>query len=317
MWSASTVSIDESSLPDLSLGWRRRHRHLVVRLAIPGDRGDPRRARSDRRRRCRHRRWREWSPRRGSPPTTRCGPRIDRWIAFTKEVEGTVRSLAIIRTDGSGMRTVSGDLTHVGGPDTWSPDGKWIYFDDTGRVYRANVADGFTQRLTEYALAAYAPASSPDGTLIAFIVDQIPSVLGPVRRQQRRDGCPSIARPRRERRLVGGRSLHPRAMEPDRPTRRTGRRQAGWKRVSGGLPVRRPVSTTARRSPHVHRRGRLGPGSTITAGPPGSAITPDGSVSPGPPAVRDSRCEDEDVGATAFERVGHAPRRSGSRRCGC
>ena len=94
-----------------------------------------------------------------------------RWIAFTKEV-GTVRSIAIIRTDGSSMRTVSGDLTHVGGPDTWSPDGKWIYLDDTGRVYRANVAGGFTQRLTEYALAAYAPASSPDGTLIAFMVDK-------------------------------------------------------------------------------------------------------------------------------------------------
>ena len=94
-----------------------------------------------------------------------------RWIAFTKEV-GSVRSIAIIRTDGSGMRTVSGDLTHVGGPDTWSPDGKWIYLDDSGRVYRANVADGSTQRLTEYALAAYAPASSPDGTLISFMVDK-------------------------------------------------------------------------------------------------------------------------------------------------
>jgi len=94
-----------------------------------------------------------------------------RWIAFTKEV-GTVRSIAIIRTDGSGMRTVSGDLTHVGGPDTWSPDGKWIYLDDSGRVYRANVADGSTQRLTEYALAAYAPASSPDGTFISFMVDK-------------------------------------------------------------------------------------------------------------------------------------------------
>ena len=94
-----------------------------------------------------------------------------RWIAFTKEV-GTVRSIAIIRTNGSGMRTVSGDLTHVGGPDTWSPDGKWIYFDDSGRVYRADVADGSTQRLTEYVLEAYAPASSPDGSLIAFIVNK-------------------------------------------------------------------------------------------------------------------------------------------------
>ena len=95
----------------------------------------------------------------------------DRWIAFTEE-SGTARSIAIIRTDGSGMRTVSGDLGNIGGPDTWSPDGVWIYFDDSGRIYRANVAGGFTQRLTGDDLGAYAPASSPDGTLIAFIVDR-------------------------------------------------------------------------------------------------------------------------------------------------
>lgn len=106
------------------------------------------------------------------------------WIAFAKEAD-SVRSLAIIRTDGSGMRTVSGYLVNVGGPDTWSPDGKWIYFGvDSGRVYRANVAGGFTERLTGDNLGAYAPASSPDGTLIAFIVDQrtvkypLPGVFG-------------------------------------------------------------------------------------------------------------------------------------------
>ena len=93
-------------------------------------------------------------------------------IAFTKEADGG-QSLAVIRTDGSDMRTLSGDLAsvNVGGPDTWSPDGTWIYFGDPGRVYRANVAGGFTQRLTGDDLGAYAPASSPDGTLIAFIVD--------------------------------------------------------------------------------------------------------------------------------------------------
>ena len=93
----------------------------------------------------------------------------DRQLAFTKEVDG-VRSLAVIGTDGSGMRTVSGDLANVSGPDTWSPDGTWIYLDDSGGIYRANVAGGFTQRLTGDDLVAYAPASSPDGTLIAFIV---------------------------------------------------------------------------------------------------------------------------------------------------
>jgi hypothetical protein len=104
----------------------------------------------------------------------------DRWIAFTEEAGG-MRSLAVIRTDGSGKRTISGDLVGVAGPDTWSPDGTWIYFDanptlgnrrDNG-VYRANVAGGFSQLLIGNGLgldAAFAPASSPDGTLIVFIV---------------------------------------------------------------------------------------------------------------------------------------------------
>ena len=104
----------------------------------------------------------------------------DHWIAFTEEAGGT-RSLAVIRTDGSGKRTISGDIVGVAGPDTWSPDGTWIYFDanptlgnrrDNG-VYRANVAGGFSQLLIGNGLgldAAFAPASSPDGTLIVFIV---------------------------------------------------------------------------------------------------------------------------------------------------
>jgi len=96
----------------------------------------------------------------------------DRWIAFTEEAEG-MRSLAVIRTDGSGKRTISGDLVGVAGPDTWSPDGTWIYFGSDSGVYRANVAGGFSQLLIGNGTglaAAYAPASSPDGKLIVFIV---------------------------------------------------------------------------------------------------------------------------------------------------
>jgi Tol biopolymer transport system component len=96
-----------------------------------------------------------------------------RRIAFTKEAGG-VRSLAVIQTDGSGLRTVSANVVNVQGPDTWSPDGVWIYFGDSdGRIYRANVVDGFTQRLTGDDVRAFAPASSPDGTLFAFIVETI------------------------------------------------------------------------------------------------------------------------------------------------
>jgi Tol biopolymer transport system component len=96
----------------------------------------------------------------------------DRWIAFAEEA-GTLTSLAIIRTDGSDMRTIKG-TSGAAGPDTWSPDGTWIYFGvGSGRIYRANVPGGFAQRLTGDDLEAYAPASSPDGTLIAFIVRRL------------------------------------------------------------------------------------------------------------------------------------------------
>jgi Tol biopolymer transport system component len=94
----------------------------------------------------------------------------DRWVAFVEET-GESRSLAVIRADGTDKRTISGDLVGVGGPDTWSPDGTWIYFDSDGHVYRTNVPGGFNEQLTDNNLHAYAPASSPDGTLIVFNVD--------------------------------------------------------------------------------------------------------------------------------------------------
>jgi Tol biopolymer transport system component len=98
------------------------------------------------------------------------------WVAFTHELSAGSRTLAIIRTDGSEMREISGRLggLAVSGPDTWSPDGAWIYFDaqrfGVGRVFRANVAEGQSTPLTDVGMLAAAPASSPDGTQIAFIV---------------------------------------------------------------------------------------------------------------------------------------------------
>src|SRR5438552_3102110 len=53
----------------------------------------------------------------------------DLWLAFTPET-ATGRGLSVIRTDGTELHDVAGDLhgLDVSGPDTWSPDGEWIYF---------------------------------------------------------------------------------------------------------------------------------------------------------------------------------------------
>lgn len=97
-------------------------------------------------------------------------------IAFAMRSDAG-QTLAVITVDGQGLRVISGlpaDVL-VSGPDSWSADGKWIYFDAVAsgqptRVYRADVARGVSQGLTPAALRAAAPALSPDGRRLAFIV---------------------------------------------------------------------------------------------------------------------------------------------------
>ena len=101
-------------------------------------------------------------------------------IAFTLESTPDSRTLAVVGVDGSGMRVISGDLAgfQVDKPDTWSPDGAWIYFgavrsnarQTSGKVYRADVASGVSLQLSSDAAFASAPASSPDGTQVTFTV---------------------------------------------------------------------------------------------------------------------------------------------------
>jgi Tol biopolymer transport system component len=101
-------------------------------------------------------------------------------IAFTLDTKPDSRTLAVLGVDGSGMRVISGDLGgfQVDKPDTWSPDGAWIYFgavrsaagQTSGRVYRSDVASGVSLQLSSDAAFASAPASSPDGTQVAFTV---------------------------------------------------------------------------------------------------------------------------------------------------
>jgi dipeptidyl aminopeptidase/acylaminoacyl peptidase len=97
-------------------------------------------------------------------------------IAFAMKSDAG-QPLAVIGIDGHGLRVISGldaDVI-VAGPDSWSPDGSWIYFGaavsgQRSRVYRADVARGVSQALTLEALGAAAPALSPDGRRLALIV---------------------------------------------------------------------------------------------------------------------------------------------------
>lgn len=98
-----------------------------------------------------------------------------RWIAFTEETV-SARTLDVIRSDGTDMRVISGELNghDVSAPEGWSPDGEWVYFDGitggSGRIYRARVAEAASVPLTPDAQFAVAPALSPDGMHFAYLV---------------------------------------------------------------------------------------------------------------------------------------------------
>ena len=95
------------------------------------------------------------------------------WIAFRRDLDPFTRVLSIIRVDGSEVRDVSGHLpaaAQVDGANSWSPDGRWIYFPADPWVFRTNVETGMSTRLTLEHYQAAAPALSPDGTLLAYVV---------------------------------------------------------------------------------------------------------------------------------------------------
>jgi hypothetical protein len=97
------------------------------------------------------------------------------WLAFAQVAADATRTLAIINADGTGYRRITGDLDglEVSGPNSWSPDGTWIYFDakqgNRGRIYRSNVVTGASEQLTGDSLAAFAPTLSPDVASVSFI----------------------------------------------------------------------------------------------------------------------------------------------------
>ena len=91
-----------------------------------------------------------------------------RGIAFLTQVDsGEPFVLAVVRADGTGLRTYLGP--GVGNPGTfaWTPDGKALVFARraTQGLFRVDLASGQARRLTTL---GGTPAVSPDGTRIAF-----------------------------------------------------------------------------------------------------------------------------------------------------
>jgi dipeptidyl aminopeptidase/acylaminoacyl peptidase len=96
-------------------------------------------------------------------------------LAFSYPDESDHSVLAVMRPDGSGVRSISGDIGefNASGTNNFSPDGAWVYFgvanDSFSRsnIYRANVEAGYSEQLTFNTLSA-APALSPDGTTAVY-----------------------------------------------------------------------------------------------------------------------------------------------------
>lgn len=98
------------------------------------------------------------------------------WLAFTHEHAGGAATLAVVRRDGSALRELTTSLdASVAGPDNWSSDGRWIYFDAGVRqppsqdVFRVDVTTGHVAQLSSGETAA-APALSPDDLQVAYLV---------------------------------------------------------------------------------------------------------------------------------------------------
>jgi hypothetical protein len=103
-----------------------------------------------------------------------------RSIALAYSRRSGSRGVGIVGADGTGFHDIGGALEgrSASGTNSWSPDGEWVYFDapsssGNGGLFRANVDGRFSERLTDPSLSAYAPALSPDGTHMSFIVERI------------------------------------------------------------------------------------------------------------------------------------------------
>jgi sugar lactone lactonase YvrE len=95
-----------------------------------------------------------------------------RWIGFDRTPAGGPTTIAVVRPDGGDLHTVSSVRygSDAEGVNSWSPDGIWIYFNAMQEIWRTNVQTGASESLTRPSDFSVAPALSPDGTRMSYIV---------------------------------------------------------------------------------------------------------------------------------------------------
>jgi Tol biopolymer transport system component len=91
-------------------------------------------------------------------------------IAFVSDREGS-DALFVMRSDGSDVRRLTGDLPAVSHP-AWSSDGQRIAFNagsvTTSDIYLINLDGSGQTKITSEARANFYPTWSPDGSRLAF-----------------------------------------------------------------------------------------------------------------------------------------------------
>jgi hypothetical protein len=94
------------------------------------------------------------------------GPGGER-LAFRINLPNDRSAIAVLDRGATTPRIVTTTPLAVDGPDTWSPDGRWIYFSGEEAAWRVDV-----ERMTSVLLRrnAVAPTVSPDGALVSYTV---------------------------------------------------------------------------------------------------------------------------------------------------
>ena len=108
--------------------------------------------------------------RRGKEPPSTNQQVSSELIAFVSDREGS-DALFVMRSDGSGVRRLTGDLPAVSHP-AWSTDGQRIAFNagspTLSDIYLINLDGSGLTKITSDAGANFYPTWSPDGSRLAF-----------------------------------------------------------------------------------------------------------------------------------------------------